>query len=272
MPLPTSLSSAPLGSTASLRLAPSRLLSSLTLHTSAALQPSLTISTSSASTKSTRNLSPSLSVGIPLPPTSDSLLLLKCLYSIPSQVPFQPQVLSHFFFPVLPCLASVQPVQLVHSSFAHLHLMCLVSSTGSPHPTYLCNSLTAPPTALAGTPPPPSNLISISTLSVASSSCSAIHTKESAAAAAVPGGSPIFWRNALLSGWHIFLTSSPGTLSSFVLNSSLCHPTALPHISTSDFTEGICLIARAVTSTSAPAFFIAPLQHPSMFTCTPSAL
>ena len=61
LPLPTSPYSAPPGSTASLSPAPSSLLSSLTLHTSAALQPRpappLTISTSSASTRSTRNLS-----------------------------------------------------------------------------------------------------------------------------------------------------------------------------------------------------------------------
>jgi hypothetical protein len=35
-------------------------------------------------------LSSSLSNGTPLPPSNDSLLLLKCLYSTPSQVPFPP--------------------------------------------------------------------------------------------------------------------------------------------------------------------------------------
>ena len=46
---------------------------------------------------------------------------------------------------VLPCFTSVHPLQLVHSSVAHLHLMCLVSSTGSPQPTYLFSSLTVLP-------------------------------------------------------------------------------------------------------------------------------
>ena len=272
-PLPTSLSSDPPLCAASLSSAPSSPLTSLTLQTPAALHPSLTISTSSVSTMSTKNLSSSLSSGIPLPPSSDSLLLLRCLYSTPSQVPFHPHVLSHLILPVLPCLASVQLlVQLDHSLELHLHLMCFVSSTGSPQPTYLCSSLTAPPTALAGTPPPPSILISSRTLSTASSSCSAIQTYESAAAAAVPGGSPIFCKNALLRGWQIFLASPSGTLSSFSLYSNLCHPTAFPHLSTNDLTAGICLMALAVTSTSAMAFSAAPFQYPSMLTCTPSAL
>ena len=55
---------------------------------------------------------------------------------------------------------------------------------------------------------------------------------------------------AFLSGWLIFLASTCGTMSSLSLYSSLCHPTACPHLSTSDLTNVIRLIALAVTSVS----------------------